>query len=163
MESFFLRTQESVREVLLQKFGVRQYVGNKTLVVRRIQPSAGQYMNETAGANRRYLMNHSKIVDRLRDSGHEVEEVTLEKLTMAQQACRFWSASTIIAHHGAGLSNLYFCRPGCRVIELGAYRRRHYVRLAELLKLDYRSIATKPRGEGPCFAKALEVVAAARG
>gem|GEM_PF-4776248 len=85
----------------------------------------------------------------------------LEQMTMAQQACSFWSASTIIAQHGAGLTNLYFSRPGCKVIELGANGRRHYFQIARFLDLEYRHVQTSPQGEGPCFVNVQAILTAA--
>jgi len=42
----------------------------------------------------------------------------LESLTVAQQAMTFQSARVVIAPHGAGLTNLVFCRPKTIVIEI---------------------------------------------
>ncbi|MFM6194129.1 MAG: glycosyltransferase family 61 protein, partial [Planktothrix sp.] len=48
------------------------------------------------------------------------ESVVLESLTISEQAELMASASVVLAPHGAGLSNLVFCQPGTKVIELFA-------------------------------------------
>ncbi len=135
-----MRTRESVREILLKRLGVHEYVGKKTLVIRRINPIEGHYKHESAGAMRRYMVNHSRIVDRLRESGHDLEEVTLDQMTMAEQRAGFGSRQQSSRSTVPAKQHL-FLPPGCRVIELGANRRRHFVRIAE--SLDSNIVTSK--------------------
>ncbi|MBD1921548.1 glycosyltransferase family 61 protein [Microcoleus sp. FACHB-831] len=44
------------------------------------------------------------------------EQVTLESLSVSDQAALFSSAQVVIAPHGAGLSNVVFCNRGTKVI-----------------------------------------------
>jgi len=46
------------------------------------------------------------------------ESVECSDLSVRQQAERFASASVVVVAHGAAASNLAFCRPGTRVLEL---------------------------------------------
>ncbi|MFM6451223.1 MAG: tetratricopeptide repeat protein [Planktothrix sp.] len=78
---------------------------------RRIYISRGQ-------ANHRYLLNEDKLLQSLKPFNFET--VVLESLTISEQAELMASASVVLAPHGAGLSNLVFCQPGTKVIELFA-------------------------------------------
>jgi capsular polysaccharide biosynthesis protein len=46
------------------------------------------------------------------------ESVKCEKLSVQEQAEVFSSAEVVVGAHGAALTNLVFCRPGTRVVEL---------------------------------------------
>lgn len=46
------------------------------------------------------------------------ETVRTERLTVCEQAALFDEAEAVIGPHGAGFSNIAFCRPGTRVVEL---------------------------------------------
>jgi hypothetical protein len=65
--------------------------------------------------------------------------VALDGLTPAAQIKLFQSAESIIAPHGAGLSNLLFCQPGTRVLELSPARefRPFFWMMGEKLGLPY--------------------------
>lgn len=68
--------------------------------------------------------------------------VRLETLTIEQQIRLFANAEIIVAPHGAGLTNIGFCRPGCVVIELmmDLYCNWCYRRLAAIANLTYRCV-----------------------
>lgn len=59
-----------------------------------------------------------------------------------EQVERFRTAHTVVAVHGAALTNLLFCRPGTRVIELfpGNHIKSTYCWLADRLGLDYQAL-----------------------
>jgi capsular polysaccharide biosynthesis protein len=65
--------------------------------------------------------------------------VALDALTPSAQIQLFQSAETILAPHGAGLSNLLFCQPGTRVLELSPARefRPFFWMMGEKLGLPY--------------------------
>lgn len=67
------------------------------------------------------------------------QEVFLEDYTVAQQARLFNGATEIISSHGAGLTNLAFCEPGTKVIELFSPNYVHplYWNFCNILDLDY--------------------------
>ena len=77
-------------------------------------------------------------------------KVRLEALPWVEQVSAFARAREIVAPHGAGLANLVFCRPGVRVVEVfnTAYVNPCFWRLAALMGLDYRPVAT-PETEPP--------------
>jgi glycosyltransferase involved in cell wall biosynthesis len=50
-------------------------------------------------------------------SKHDFETIYLEGMTIEDQILLFQNAEFVIGPHGAGLSNLLFCKPGTKVIE----------------------------------------------
>lgn len=106
-------------------------------------PTTGErlYISRSQAANRR-VTNEAEILDLL--TQYNFESVTLEALSVAEQAALFASATVVIAPHGSGLTNLVFCESNksCRntiVIELFS---PHFVYpcywfLSNLVELDY--------------------------
>ena len=64
----------------------------------------------------RHLVNEEEVLAVLRPLGFEI--CLLEGLSIRHQAALFASAECIVAPHGAGLTNLVFCRPGTQVVDL---------------------------------------------
>jgi len=62
-------------------------------------------------------VNQQEVLQSLRPLGFK--PVWLERLPLAQQIELFYRAECVIGPHGAGLTNLLFCRPGALAIELG--------------------------------------------
>ena len=69
-----------------------------------------------AGARHRSLVHEEEISRKLAQRGFET--LACEKLLLSEQAKAFASAEVVVGAHGAALTNLVFCRPGTRVIEL---------------------------------------------
>ncbi len=68
------------------------------------------------GAKWRRVINEADLVDML--AGHGFESVQMEALTVLEQAALMQSAEAVISIHGAGLTNIVFCEPGTRIIEI---------------------------------------------
>ncbi len=70
-----------------------------------------------------------------------------EILSFADQVRLFRGAEAIVAPHGAGLTNLGFCRPGCVVLELlmDAYVNWCFRHLAALMQLNYDCVLGRAR------------------
>jgi hypothetical protein len=69
-----------------------------------------------SGAERRRVLNEADVVRYLEHFGFR--SVRPELLTVREQMRLFSSAGFIVAPHGAALTNLIFCRPGTKVVEL---------------------------------------------
>jgi capsular polysaccharide biosynthesis protein len=67
-------------------------------------------------ANHRRIINNAELTNFLSRLGFK--SLILETMTIAEQALLFSSAKVIVAPHGAGLSNLVFCSPETKVIEI---------------------------------------------
>jgi len=68
------------------------------------------------GAKHRNLVHEEEISRELGKKGFE--KVNCGNLSVLEQARIFASAGMIVGAHGAALTNLVFCRPGTKVIEL---------------------------------------------
>ena len=66
----------------------------------------------------RPILNEEGLLEYFTRNGWGI--VDTAQLSMAQQIRLFAGAEMICAPHGAGLTNLLWCRPGCRVLELCA-------------------------------------------
>ena len=88
-------------------------------------------------AQYRRIFNEPEVIEYLTQQGFETVE--LETISVEQQATLFAHAKVIIAPHGAGLTNLMFCRPQTQVIELISphYLRFYYWTIALQLDLDF--------------------------
>jgi capsular polysaccharide biosynthesis protein len=88
----------------------------------------------------RPLLNEEEVVDFFQKRGWAI--VDTEQLPLARQIALFARAEMICAPHGAGLTNLLWCPPGCQVLELCAstFLNGVYEGLAEGLALRYRHL-----------------------
>lgn len=77
------------------------------------------------GQHKRRYVNHEKLVNELKtkysDVGYIIEEFGQSELEapLSSHIAMFNRAAIVIGPHGAGFSNLIFCREGTAVIELG--------------------------------------------
>lgn len=95
----------------------------------------------------RRLINEAELLNCLEPLGFRC--VTTEALSISEQATLFSQASLVIAPHGSGLTNLVFCNPGTRVIELFSphYVYPCYWLISNWLGLDYAYLTGKvPEG-----------------
>ncbi|MDQ2104094.1 glycosyltransferase family 61 protein [Azospirillum isscasi] len=86
---------------------------------------------------KRRLMNEAAVMERLAAAGYET--LDLDGMALADQMRAFAEATHVVAPHGAGLTNLVFCRPGTMVCELqmDCYTNWLFRRLANLRGLEY--------------------------
>ncbi len=76
---------------------------------------------------------------------YQIDVVELESLTVSEQATLLHSADLVIGVHGAGLTNLCFCRPRTTVLEIfGDYIVPCYWALSSLCSLEYNRFMAKP-------------------
>ncbi len=85
------------------RFGRRETITNPRIFLHR----RGQF---------RQASNDVEIVDFFRGLGWAI--VDTARLSVAEQIQHFSQAEAVCGLHGAGFTNLAWCRPGCRVIEL---------------------------------------------
>jgi tetratricopeptide (TPR) repeat protein len=71
--------------------------------------------------------------------------VLLESMDLNEQIALFASAKVIVAPHGSGLTNIMFCKPGTKVIELMSpnYIRHYYWAISQQLNLEHYYITGK--------------------
>jgi hypothetical protein len=81
--------------------------GRKRLYIRR------------GNARTRWVVNEEQAVKML-ESKFGFSCITPDEMTVKEQAAAFYQAELVVGMHGAGLSNIVFCRPDTAVIELFA-------------------------------------------
>lgn len=64
----------------------------------------------------RHILNEEELITCLKR--FDIHPVRLETLSVLEQAALFSQAKVVVAPHGAGLTNLVFCQPGTKVIEI---------------------------------------------
>jgi capsular polysaccharide biosynthesis protein len=91
-------------------------------------------------ASSRKIVNEEELVEYL--SRHGFKEAILENLSVREQAELFASAEMIVAPHGASLTNLVFCQPGTRVVEIFTpnYVNQCYWMLSQHQHIDHHCI-----------------------
>lgn len=94
------------------------FLRQKLMLDRHIHPAPGRsklYISR-AGSTSRRIRNEPQLAAVLQAYGFQI--IQLEKLSVSDQARLFASADVIVSPHGASLTNLVFCSPGTKVIEL---------------------------------------------
>jgi capsular polysaccharide biosynthesis protein len=108
----------------------RTFTGPKQFYIQRVGKGRG-------------VQNEREVIEFFRGLGWGI--VDPEKLTLAQQIQLYSQAEAICGVHGAGFTNLLWCRPHCRVIELFAENSLNgcYEGIAQYIGLDYQYLICK--------------------
>ena len=124
IEAINLIRKELTKEVSLKKPYKRLWISRKNSDYRRIK-------------------NEKEIVPILKKFNFEI--VTPEDHSLKESASLFNSASVVGGLHGAGLTNLMFCRPSTRIIEIGDPNSDCYVfkNISKIQNLNYKFIKPK--------------------
>ena len=78
-----------------------------------------------------------------------------QHFSVAEQATEFARATCVVAVHGAGLSNIVFCRPGTCVIEIFPANTNWsnplsiYCDICRSLRLRYHAVRAEPHATNP--------------
>jgi len=110
------------------------------------------YISRSARGSRN-IANEPVLVKALQARGFETVE--FERLTVVQQAELMARAEVVVGVHGAGFTNLSFCKPGTQVIEIfGDYVVPCYWALCAVADLKYaqfmaKSIASPVAADNP--------------
>ncbi|WP_019507955.1 tetratricopeptide repeat protein [Pleurocapsa sp. PCC 7319] len=100
------------------------------------QKNAGKkiYVSRARSKNR-HLVNELEVSNLLHSQGFQT--VFLEEMSVLEQVATFANAEIIVAPHGSGLTNLVFCSPDAKVIELFSpnYVRTDYWMISQKLQL----------------------------
>ena len=90
---------------------------------------------------------------------HGFETVAMETLSFDEQVNLMGETGTMVAPHGAGLTNMIFCPQGTRILEIAdaAYPNPNFYALAAALGHDYRIVAAQGIGAGHALDRDLSV------
>jgi capsular polysaccharide biosynthesis protein len=105
-------------------------------IVERSHKSERLYISRDMAKGRKIVNSH-EVTNFLSKLGFKC--VVLESLSIAETALLFSAAEVVLAPHGAGLSNLVFCQPGTKVIEIFSpnYVNVLYWSLSNEMNLQY--------------------------
>jgi capsular polysaccharide biosynthesis protein len=88
-------------------------------------------------AGYRRVLNESEVISFLQERGFEV--AAMETMSVPEQAAVLAACDVVIGPHGGGMSNLVFCTPGTKVVEIYSPElvATYFWRLSNRLGLDY--------------------------
>lgn len=103
-------------------------------------------------AKYRKIVNEDELINFLSKLGFT--NVLLESMSVAEQALLFSSAKVVVAPHGAGLTNIVFCKTGTKIVELFSpgYVNVCYWSLCNQIDLEYYYLI----GEGLRFPEGVD-------
>jgi len=105
------------------------------------------YISRRDSKNRK-MLNENELELALTERGYTI--VLLSELSLSTQISLFSQSEKIIAAHGAGLSNLVFCKERTSVLEI--FNDKHiapfFHSICSVLNLNYRSIVFKANSRG---------------
>lgn len=92
-------------------------------------------------ARYRRVLNEEEVIEMLNQ--HGFVSILPETLSFQEQVAIFHHAKVIIAPHGSGLTNIIFCRPGTKIVELVSphYVGHYYWAIGHYLKLQHYFVA----------------------
>jgi capsular polysaccharide biosynthesis protein len=101
------------------------------------------------GTSARRLVNEDEVVQALDRLGFV--PVVLEHLSVDDQVGLFANADIVVGPHGAGLCNIVYARPGCRLVELHMDTYPHWAfrNLAAISGVDYDCVVGRQLAEQP--------------
>jgi capsular polysaccharide biosynthesis protein len=89
-------------------------------------------------------MNEEEIIPGLRDLGFHVMRPA--ETSLGDQIAAFRDAKVVVAVHGAGLTNIIFCRPGSTLVEIfpeGGVHGSAFLRISSRLGFNYYFVVGK--------------------
>ena len=95
-------------------------------------------------SKRRIIVNEGKVEEML--AKYDFQSITLSELTLAERINLFSHAKIVISATGAGLTFLFLCQKGTKVIEIfgGGFVNYVYCNLAYLNDLEYNYLVFNP-------------------
>ncbi|MEM1170387.1 MAG: WcbI family polysaccharide biosynthesis putative acetyltransferase [Cyanobacteria bacterium P01_H01_bin.35] len=90
-----------------------------------------------AGASKRRIINIKEVENLLDNYGFQ--RVTMDSMSVVEQAILLSEAEAVVGTHGAGLTNIVFCSPGTKVVEIFSplYGTNAYFVMSNQCDLDY--------------------------
>ncbi|WP_426424833.1 glycosyltransferase family 61 protein [Bradyrhizobium genosp. A] len=88
-------------------------------------------------AGYRRVLNEDKVVELLQKRRFEI--LALETMSISEQAAVIASCEAVVAPHGGGMSNIIFCSPGTKIVEIYSPElvATYYWKLSNALNLEY--------------------------
>jgi hypothetical protein len=107
------------------------------------------YIARGDAARSRKVSNESQVIKLLKEQGFEI--LYLTRFSVLDQVKLFNSADRIVAVHGGGLSNLVYCEPGTKVLEIfpDQYVRHYFYDICVKRELEYDYLLSE--SDKQCF------------
>jgi capsular polysaccharide biosynthesis protein len=120
----------------VEQLRIKAGIDNSIVPFRKIYISRGK-------ARRRKIINEYALVEFLTKQGFEIH--ALEDYSLFQQIRLFNESTMVLSNHGAGLTNIMFMQPNCKVIELKSENNNYwcYFSLANVFSLKYTYMLCK--------------------
>ncbi len=100
------------------------------------------YIARPKGVNRP-IDNEVELLELVERHGYK--KVIMEGMSLYDQAALFHGSESVITVHGGALTNIVYCRPDTKIIELfGEHVFSYYYGLSNLCGLDYSAILKSP-------------------
>ena len=116
-----------------------QYFKSKTLNETTQINTFDKFFIDRKDKTTRKILNNDEVINVFKEKGFKV--LYLEDYSIEEQAHLFHNAKVIAGIHGAGLTNLIFCKEGTKVIELQNHVNvTTYFTISIQLDLDYNYI-----------------------
>ncbi|MDJ0515226.1 MAG: WcbI family polysaccharide biosynthesis putative acetyltransferase [Trichodesmium sp. MO_231.B1] len=108
-------------------------LGNKPVKTHR---NKRIYISRT-GASKRRIINIEEVENLLDNYGFQT--VKMDSMSVVEQAILLSEAEAVVGTHGAGLTNIVFCSPGTKVVEIFSplYGTNAYFVISNQCGLDY--------------------------
>ncbi len=118
-------TMKFLRQAFLPQINLAKTKAGKKIYISR------------AKAKNRQIINELEVNRLLTSQGFST--VFLEEMTVLEQVAVFANADVIVAPHGSGLTNLVFCSPDTKIVELFSpnYQRTDYWMISQHLELQH--------------------------
>lgn len=113
-----------------------------------LAPATGRILISRKAAKGRKLIGEAALAPVLAE--HGFTPVVMEELDFAGQVALMAGASAVLAPHGAGLTNMLFCKPGTPILEIAdpGYPNPNFYAMSAALGLPYGLIAANGVGNG---------------
>lgn len=109
------------------------------------EPRLKLYLSRPGGV-RRGVANEAELLPILERHGFTV--LAMEGLSVQEQVQLMARVDVLVSPHGAGLTNMIFCRPGIQVVELlGRHVYPYYYGLASACGHSYLSVLENPQAD----------------
>ena len=102
------------------------------------------YINRKDTSSLRYIINENEVENILLNFGYE--NLTMSDYSFSDQVALFYNASEVIGLHGAGFTNIIFCKQGSKIIEIKPNSAGDVIKnLAETNNHIYYDISAAPK------------------
>jgi len=105
------------------------------------------YISRGDASVNRKILNEAELITELKAYGFDIR--LLSQTTVSEEAEFFNSAILVLGAHGSGFTNLVFCEPGTRVIELfpNKYVRHDMCDICDKMELEYHYLLCPSEGD----------------